>query len=290
MKPEPYPSVRDAPLGQWAVPESTGYRIIDAHAHIYPDKVVAKATKAVGEFYQVPISADEGSTRLLLEAGDVIGVDRYLVCSAATTPRQVDNINRFIHAQCGQHDEFIGLGAYHLDIDDPIAVLDQVEEFGLKGIKLHPDFQKFDIDDERMIPVYQECADRGLKILFHTGDNRYEFSRLDRLVRVMERVPDLQCTAAHFGAWHVWDRIADTLRQLADTPVMFDTSSSLWWLEPDEARELIDIIGVDRVMFGVDFPMWNHAAEFRRFMDIGLSEAENRKILYDNFARFYGLS
>lgn len=72
--------------------------------------------------------------------------------------------------------QFIGLAAWHQDVADIQGEMDDIQRRGLRGIKLHPDFQRFYIDDERMFPVYEEAHRRGLPILFHTGDSRTDFS------------------------------------------------------------------------------------------------------------------
>lgn len=262
-----------------------GYRIADSHAHIYPAKIAEKATASVGTFYSVEMAVSEGSPEVLLKNGSKIGCEKYLVCSVATKADQVASITDYIAAQCAAHPEFIGLGAYHQDVKDPEWVLDRVEELGLKGVKLHSDFQKCNIDDPRLMPLYRACARRGLLVLFHMGDNRYDYSSPARLARVLHEVPDLRCIAAHFGGYMKWED--SHLLQGAD--IMFDTSSSLWWLKPEQACDLIDRFGVERVMFGVDFPMWNHSKELDRFLKLGLSREQNQAILYDNFARLFGL-
>lgn len=149
--------------------DGTVYRIADAHTHVYKDKIAVKASDVIGRFYDTKMSEAEATSAKLIEKGSGIGVDRYLVCSAATTLEQVDIINRFIAGECGQHPEFFGLGTAQQDVQDFEALLDQIEQLGLHGIKLHPDFQKFAIDDERMIPLYKACARRGMTVLFHVG-------------------------------------------------------------------------------------------------------------------------
>lgn len=263
---------------------SHGYRIADAHAHIYPEKIAEKATSAVGAFYSVEMAVRKGSPDQLIANGSKIGCSKYLVCSVATSADQVTSITDYIAAQCSIHPEFVGLGAYHQDVKDPSWVLDRVQELGLFGVKLHPDFQEFYIDDPRLMPLYRECAARGLVILFHMGDNRYDYSSPKRLVRVLDKVPELRCIAAHFGGYMKWE---DSL-VLEGADVYFDTSSSLWWLKPEQAHDLVDRFGSDRVMFGVDFPMWNHSKELDRFLKIGLSHEQNQAILYDNFMRLFG--
>ena len=260
-------------------------RIADSHCHIYPAKIAVKATAAVGSFYEIDMHADAGDSETLIANGSVIGVERYIVCSVATKLEQVDSIDRFIAAECAAHPEFVGLGAWHEDIEDNEALLDRTQELGLVGIKIHPDFQKVDIDDPRLMPLYAGLEERGMPILIHMGDNRYEFSAPEKLARVLERYDRLKVDAAHFGGWQSWRRAYSCLR---GSNAYFDTSSSLPFIEPEEAAEMVRGYGIDKMMFGVDFPMWNHSAEFARFLALGLTDEEMAPICYDNCATLYG--
>ena len=74
-----------------------GYTVIDAHAHIFPDKIAERATDGISQFYDLPMS-HQGSMGQLLDSGDRAGMDGYLVCSTATNPAQTEAINSFIGA------------------------------------------------------------------------------------------------------------------------------------------------------------------------------------------------
>ncbi len=263
----------------------TTYRAADTHAHIYPGKLAEKATASVGEFYHAKME-NVGLPHVLLEKGKKAGVDRFLVCSVATKVSQVRSINEFIERKCKQYPEFVGLAAWHQDVEDISAELDDIQSRGLRGIKLHPDFQEFYIDDPGMLPFYQEADRRGLPVLFHTGDCRTDFSSPRRLMNVLERIPDFTCIAAHLGGYTEWEEARQALH---GTNVYVDTSSSLFALTKEQARGSIEHFGVEHTMFGTDFPMWEPEIEVRRFLDLGLTEEENRLIFYDNFARLFHL-
>lgn len=261
------------------------YRAADAHAHIYPGKIAEKATASVGDFYGIPMR-NVGLPHVLAQRGAEAGIDRFLVCSVATRVEQVGSINRFIAEKCGQYPAFLGLGAWHQDVEDIGREMDEIQGLGLRGIKLHPDFQRFRIDDPRMLPVYEEAGRRGLVVLFHTGDSRMDFSSPRRLMNVLEKLPGFTCIAAHLGGYTQWE---EARRELRGTNVYIDTSSSLFAVGPEEARESIAHFGVGRTLFGTDFPMWQPGEELERFFALGLSEEENRAILYGNFAGLFGL-
>lgn len=259
--------------------------IIDFHTHIYPEKIAEKATGAVGQFYDIPMDRT-GTVAALLESGKKAGVSHFVVCSAATTAAQVESINRFIAAACAQAPEsFVGFGTLHPDLPHPEEAIAQIQALGLRGVKLHPDFQKFDIDDPRMLPVYRLLEGR-LPVLFHTGDYRYDYSHPRRLRRVLEHCPGLTAIAAHFGGWSISD---EGEKYLLDTDCLIDTSSSLMFLPPERARALIREFGPERVLFGSDFPMWDHTGELARYHALELEEEENRLILHDNACRILHL-
>lgn len=261
------------------------YRAADAHAHIYPGKIAEKATASVGDFYHIPMH-NVGLPHVLAQRGGEAGIDRFLVCSVATKVEQVRSINQFIQEKCEKYPQFIGLGAWHQDITDISGEMDDIQARGLRGIKLHPDFQKFMIDDPKMLDVYKEAHRRGLPVLFHTGDSRTEFSSPHRLMNVIDKLPDFTCIAAHLGGYSEWE---EARRELSGTNVYIDTSSSLFKVSPEEAKENIAHFGVDHTMFGTDFPMWDPKEELERFFALGFSQEENQAMLYDNFARLFQL-
>jgi hypothetical protein len=184
-----------------------------------------------------------------------------------------------------QNSCFIGLGTMHPDLDNIDSEIDRIISMGLRGIKLHPDFQEFNIDDESMMPIYGAAAGK-LPILIHMGDEVKTSSRPKRLARVLDLFPDLTVIAAHLGGYQMWD---ESLEYLAGRNVYFDTSSSLFCLDKEKAVEIIRRHGVEKVLFGTDYPMWTHEDELERFDNLGLSEDERRLILYKNACDLFGV-
>lgn len=264
--------------------------VIDAHAHIYPDKIAPKAVEAVGDFYNVDMFGD-GTADGLLAAKDRAPITHFIVHSVATTAHAVTAINDFIAKQCQAHPEFIGFAAMQQDFEDPAAELQRAVELGLRGVKLHPDTQKVDMDDPRLMEVYAICEQLGLPVVIHTGDYRYDYSHPRRLRRVLEAFPNLVVDAAHYGGWTIFEQGYDCLHDAPNPERLFiDTSSSVMLLGARRSRELIDMWGVDHVMFGSDFPLWDPAAELDAFRDLGFSPAELEKLLCANAERFAGVS
>lgn len=259
------------------------YDIIDAHAHIFPGKIAEKATRSIGDFYDIHMGTS-GFPHSLIESGSRIGVKTYLVCSTATKPGQVSSINDFIYTKCIKYPEFYGFAALHPAMENLEREISRVSEMGLHGIKLHPDFQQFNIDDPAVMPLYEAVEKANLPILFHTGDERFTYSAPHRLHNVAKAFPSLRCIAAHFGGYQRWDEAYEFLKL---PNIWMDTSSSLFLLKKERALRMIEHFGVDRFFFGTDFPMWGHEQELSYFLDLGLSESENQEILANNFRRVF---
>lgn len=260
------------------------YKIIDAHCHIYPDKIAEKASENTGHFYDLPASLD-GKISTLLEHGKKAGIEHFIVQSVATTPKQVSSINNFIAESVASSDgHFTGLGTLHPDSEDMEADVNEILALGLKGVKLHPDIQKIAIDDPKMKEIYRLCEGR-LPMLLHTGDYRYDFSNPNRMMPILEQYPDLTVIGAHFGGWSIWEEATEKLCKYKN--FLVDCSSSLYAISPEKANELIHVYGVERVLFGTDYPLWKPEIEIDRFMQIELTEKEREDIFYNNAAKLF---
>ena len=231
--------------------------IIDAHAHM-----------------------PAGVPERLLEIGKKAGISKFVVHSCATKAAQVRHINEFIKAEINEHKEFLGFMTLHQDLteEEVYREVEWCKNNGFKGVKLHPDFQKFNIDDKRVEKFYRAVGDK-LPILFHTGDDRYDYSKPYRLANVAKKFKNVNFIGAHFGGYRCWDQV-DCYNGLDN--VYFDTSSSLPFISVEKAESLIRKFGVEKFFFGTDFPMWNASEEIERFNKIPLTDAEREKIFAVN--------
>ena len=223
-------------------------KVINSHCHIYPDKIAAKAVKGIRDFYDLHMSLN-GTVKDLIEDGNKVGAVHYLIHSVATTPKQVQSINEFI-------------------------------SFEVK-------FQQFALNEEKAFKMGEAINERGLPIMIHCGDFRYNYSNPEHLKPFLERFPDLTVIGAHFAGWSMWEKATE---ELAGTPNLFvDCSSSLYALSPETAKDLIHAYGADKVLWATDFPMWESTSEMEMFNKIDLTEEERNLILYENAAKLLGL-
>ena len=266
------------------------YKIFDAHAHVYPNKIAEKAVHAIGDFYNVPIQKN-GTVEGLIEAWTRNGervANKCLIHATATTPHQVQSINNFISSNVKDNDNFVGFGTLHTEMGEEELDLEveRMIAIGLKGVKMHPDFQKFKADSEEAEKMYRATEGR-LPILFHAGDYRYDYSSPFRIANVAKKYPKQIVIAAHFGGYSEWDKVADAYKGLDN--VYFDTCSSLPFLTKEKAKELIDTFGAEKFLFGTDYPMWAPLEELERFMALPLSEREREMILGKNAEDLLGI-
>lgn len=265
--------------------------IIDAHAHIYPEKIAARAVSAVGNFYGVEMFAEgHGTPEHLLSCQAEVPITHFLVHSVATTPHAVETINNFIAAQCEAHPQFIGFMTMHQDYENPEAEVERAISLGLRGVKIHPDTQKVNMDDPRLMAFY-EIIEGRLPIVIHCGDYRYDYSSPERLLKIVEAFPNLRIDAAHFGCWSQYEIGYDVLHEkLANNDNIFmDTSSSSFMLGARRMGELSRLWGTQHIMFGSDYPMWSPADEYHTLMQCGFTDDELEDILCHNAERFIGI-
>jgi len=263
------------------------HKIIDAHCHIYPEKIAARAVEGIHEFYDIEMRS-KGTVDDLIETGSAHGCVHYLCHSVATTPHQVKSICEFIAGEVNKHPGLItGFGSLHPDSEDIEGDIEHLINLGLKGVKLHPDFQKFEADSPKAVKMFGAIADAGLPVLVHCGDKRYDYSNPDRISNLLDKLPNLTMIGAHFGGWSLWEEATEVLAGRDNLYV--DCCSSLYALSPQTALRLIGKYGADRVFFGTDYPMWPIEDEIERFDKIGLTEEESEMILWKNAAGFLGI-
>ena len=258
-------------------------RVADIHAHIFPHKIAAKATESIGDFYDTPLP-HIATMENLVEEEKQAGISNFVVSSSATGPAQVAPLNDFIAASIVGHDNVIGFGSLFPTMEGWEAELERLQTMGIRGIKIHPDFQRVNIDDPAAVAMYRGIAKAGLPVLFHTGDSRYDYSSPERLLNLLRQVPDLVVIAAHFGGYCAWEQ---SVKIVMPENVFYDTSSSLIFLGKERAGEYLEKLGAHRFLFGSDFPMWTPKLELNLFLQLGLDETTRDQILFGNFERLF---
>ena len=263
--------------------------VIDFHTHAFPDKVAARAMAGI----ENPGTWDaygDGTVGGLIASMDAADIDISVICPIATKPGQVKGIFTWVRSIKTERIE--AFGSIHPDDRNVGKWLAKFAKAGIRGIKLHPMYQGFAVDSERMWPVYEAATAAGLIVEFHCGKD-IAFGQDDdraaprRFVEVFDRFGEMRTVCSHMGGWLDWD---EGEKHIIGRDVMIETSFSLGVRGTDSARvaRMIRTHGVERVMFGTDWPWADQALHVNLLNALDLPEADKRAILFTNAARLLG--
>ena len=182
-------------------------------------------------------------------------------------------------------------------------LLDKIDHYNARGLKIHPGEGYFFPDDSTLLPVYESLEKRGLPVISHGGPDIANpdpnYSRPSAFGKVAEKFPGLKLVVAHLGGRGFFDESVEMARKYPN--IFFDTSAvipgdengeplqDLSPLSNDEAVEWIHKIGVDRIMFGSDYPWYHPLWSLKRFLKLEFSEEEKKALLAENAQRILGL-
>ena len=193
----------------------------------------------------------------------------------------------------------------------------------ISGIKLYPGYQNFNASDENIFPIYRLAAKFNLPVMFHTGELHHccpwekrqnknyscknEFCWLDRLghlsqpqafIGAIKNFPEVKFVLSHLSNPY-FSELQNLMTDFGN--VYTDISGQfLSGTDEDDAkyRELIKdqvlrIIkiksGIDRLMFGTDFPIQSQKDSIEMIKSLGLSEEDEKKVFYRNAAKLLNL-
>ena len=258
--------------------------IIDVHNHVFPDRIARRAAESIRDYYDLPLKGD-GTLACLLASTGGYRLEHFVICSAAVKAEKVRTANEFTAVQRAEDPRIIALGTTHAGVPDQVEVFRQIEAFGLSGVKIHPEFQGFAIDDPRLDEGWRQASRLKLPVLFHMGDTQSDLSSPRRLYRVMEKHPNLTVIAAHMGGFMA----KEEAQCLVGTHCYFDTSQWHYYLSEAELVERIERHGADKVLYGCDYPLNIPSEEIERLYAVPLPEDVKRAIFCGNAKRLFKL-
>jgi predicted TIM-barrel fold metal-dependent hydrolase len=181
----------------------------------------------------------------------------------STKPSQVQSINNWVKQI--QDDTVISFGTIHPQFKDFESEIKKLKEWGIKGVKFHPDYQKFHPDDEFMFPIYECLRENEMIILFHAGIDIGLYPPVhatpQRLAKVLDNFPGLKIIASHMGGYQLWD---DVERYLVGRDIYFDTSYVIDYMETERFVAIMKNHGFDKILFGTDSPWKDQADEVKK--------------------------
>jgi hypothetical protein len=259
--------------------------IIDFHVHFFPDSLAQKAMDHLSTKSGVK-PYGEGTFGSLADFMKESHIDLAVNQPVATSPEQVISINRkMIESNKNSFSTgIISFGAMHPDFARIGSIKDElsfIASNGIKGIKLHCEYQDFYPDEDKLLPVYESCSENGLTVLFHSGRD-IGFTSLhatpERLFEV-SRISGLRIVLAHMGGYRLWDDVEKYL--VGYKNIYLDTAFTVE-MSDNQMKEIINCHGAGNILFGSDFP-WESPERVRgKIKALGLGPESENLIFHKN--------
>lgn len=261
-------------------------KIIDFHAHCYPDdvwpKVDAAIVKAYGKVAETPGTVDG----LLLSMKDS-GIKLPVVQPVANQPKHVEGVNKWIESIRDKHKEILFFAAINPGVENPYQVVCDLAAKGFRGVKMQPNAGGYYPDTKGCFEIYRALEENNMVLLTHAGDELKPFTPLyarpKNFVKVFKSFPDLKIVLAHLGGYNTWEELDAVLGY---DNVYYDTAMSCE-IGEKEFLGIADRIGIDRIIFGTDYPWYNPKKAVEYTKKIFGRGAE--KVLYGNAEKLLNL-
>lgn len=262
--------------------------VIDFHVHIFPDALAIKTIPLLAERsgLEAHSNGTAENTREKMKQG---GVTHAVLQNIATNPRQMKKVNDFA-ISCNQSDDFIAFGSVHPQAEGIDYELDRLKDAGISGIKLHPDYQTFFIDDTAMQPIYEAILKRGFVLLFHTGLDlglpHPVHAAPENIVNTLGLFSGEKVVFAHMGGFRMAER---SMEHIIGRDVYIDTSCSTGYTDKTLLLEMLKGHNAEKILFATDFPWGDFATEVCAMRHLGLKDELLENILHRNAERLLQL-
>ena len=265
--------------------------VIDFHVHFFPDEIAAAAIRKLEEEGNVKAFGN-GTIRSISDQMEKNQIDLSINMPIATRPQQVQSINRKLIELNGINKKVFSFGAMSPEFSSIGNVREELEFIaskGMKGIKLHPEYQSFYPDDPKMTPIYEACLDLDLIICFHAGRDvafKHVHGTPERLAQVKKVGRELRLIMAHMGGYQMWDEVEINLMGLH--LVYFDTSFC-HEMQEWQLKEIIFGHGAYKILFASDFPWTNVVVGIDKIKSLGLGALSEKLIFSQNAKDLLGI-
>ncbi len=261
--------------------------IIDFHTHAFPDEISERAIRHLEKEGNVKAWLD-GRLSSLLASMDKNGIEKSVVCSIATRPSQFDSILSW--SKKIRTERIIPFPSLHPDDTNFKERLSIIKAEGFQGIKLHPYYQDFDIDEVRLFPIYEEIIKNNLLVVMHTGFD-FAFPRIRKadpckILKIKELFPELRLVTTHLGSWDDWEEVE---KYLIGKEIYMEISFSLEFLNKERARELILRHPPTHILFGTDSPWTDQGSTLGLLKELGIDARRETMALYENAVRLLNI-
>ena len=280
--------------------------IIDFHTHTFPDSIAARAVDSLSkEAHIVPFT--DGTVSGLIDSMDKGGIDMSVLLPVATAASQVESINdKALRSNEKFEGRLVSFGCMHPEYSNYKDELRRLKNDGIKGIKIHPVYQKADIDSKAFLDIIYAACENDLAVITHAGlDIGFPgvVNCSPKMCRnVINTIGEFKFVLAHMGGWRNWDEVP---LYLEDTTAFLDTSFSSgriqalsdgYWDDKDKGMldtegfmKLVKAFGSDRLLFGSDSPWSDQKDAVEYIKGLPLNDGDIGKILGGNACKLLGI-
>lgn len=266
--------------------------VIDFHTHIFPDKIAQKTIDYLAEKGgNKPWS--NGTVEGLLSGMQRGGVDLSITLPVLTKPEQFESVLNYAIMINNEYkgNKVISFAGIHPKCVDIKEKLRAVKNAGIKGVKIHPDYQNTPIDDEGYIEILTTAKELDLIVVTHAGiDCAYRDKATmcspEKLCKVIDTINHEKFVLAHYGSSELFDEVYTLL---AGKNVYFDTAYILKMISKEQFNKILEKHGSDKVLFATDFPWSDMKGDLeiiRSFID---DKTVLEKVLYKNALNLLGM-
>lgn len=261
--------------------------IIDIHTHAFPDQIARIAIPALEREGQIKAYLD-GTLNALVGSMDRSGVDKSVICTIATRPEQVPPILDWCREI--RSERIIPFPSLHPRDPHLLDHLQLIAAEGFKGVKMHPYYQDYFLDDYSLFTLYERMSELGLVLVIHAGYD-IAFPRIrradpQRIVDICRQFPGLKMIATHLGGWDEWD---DVRTLLTGEPIYMEISFALDFLDQIRLRDILLNHPPEYLLFGTDSPWSDQATTLKMLAKLGLPDSLFELMVSGNARRLLGL-
>lgn len=262
--------------------------IIDFHTHAFPDALAQRAVPALAKTGNI-VPHSDGTIAGLLSSMDNAGIERSVVCSIATKPGQFESILAWSDAI--RSDRIVPLPSLHPEDSDIPGKLRTIRNTGFRGIKMHPYYQDFVLNEKRMFIVYEELVRNDLLVVMHTGfDIAYPRERRadpEKIAHVIRCIPELCLVTTHLGAWDDWEEVQ---KHIVGKEIYMELSFTFSHLPSETISNILLTHPHTHLLFGSDSPWRDQRASIQELQSLALPPAIEEALLRANALRLLRLS
>jgi predicted TIM-barrel fold metal-dependent hydrolase len=263
--------------------------IIDFHTHVFPDDLAEKALATIlANINNLFTPVTNATVSGLLKNMDEWNIDISVVQPVITKQSQMQKTNEWASSICS--DRIISFGGIYPHTDNYKRDIDFVVGLGLKGLKFHAEYQNINIDDPKMLKIYDYALSKGLIILHHAGVDPgmpmpYKSSPR-QFAKIADAMKGGTIIAAHFGGHAQWD---DVEKYLVGKNIYLDTAMGFEYFSHEQFLRIVNKHGADKVLFASDSPWSNAKTEIEHLKALPILESEKKNILCDNAKRLLNI-